>query len=98
MSDTYAAVYSVVLPRAHQVVDSFHVIALANRCLDLVRRRVQAERFGRRHKGNDPLYRARRVLVMGEEKLDQPATVRLWSLLELGDPGGEVAIALGLKG
>jgi len=98
MSNTYAAVYSVVLPRAHQVVDSFHVIALANRCLDLVRRRVQAERFGRRHKGNDPLYRARRVLVMGEEKLDQPATVRLWSLLELGDPGGEVAIALGLKG
>jgi len=97
MSATYAAVYSVVLPRADQVVDPFHVIALANRCLDSVRRRVQAERFGRRHKGNDPLYRARRVLVMGEEKLDGDATARLWSLLELGDPGGEVAIAYRVK-
>jgi transposase len=97
MSNTYAAVYSVVLPRADQVVDPFHVIALANRCLDSVRRRVQAERFGRRNKGNDPLYRARRVLVMGEEKLDEPATVRLWSLLELGDPHGEVAIAYRVK-
>lgn len=97
MSNTYAAVYSVVLPRAEQVVDCFHVIALANRCLDSVRRRVQAERFGRRHKGHDPLYRARRVLVMGEERLDEAATARLWSLLELGDPGGEVAIAYRVK-
>ena len=97
MSNTYAAVYSVVLPRADQVVDPFHVIALANRCLDSVRRRVQAERFGRRNKGNDPLYRARRVLVMGEEKLDEQATARLWSLLELGDPHGEVAIAYRVK-
>lgn len=97
MSPTYAAVYSVVLPRADQVVDPFHVIALANRCLDSVRRRVQAERFGRRHKGNDPLYRARRVLVMGEETLDAEATARLWSLLALGDPAGEVAIAYRVK-
>ncbi len=97
MSNTYAAVYSVVLPRADQVVDPFHVIALANRCLDSVRRRVQAERFGRRNKGNDPLYRARRVLVMGEDKLDGDATARLWSLLELGDPDGEVAIAYRIK-
>ena len=97
MSNTYAAVYSVVLPRADQVVDPFHVIALANRCLDSVRRRVQGERFGRRNKGNDPLYRARRVLVMGEDKLDEHATARLWSLLELGDPHGEVAIAYRVK-
>jgi transposase len=97
MSATYAAVYSVVLPRAAQVVDPFHLIALANRCLDSVRRRVQGERAVRRNKGADPLYRARRVLVMGEDKLDQEATARLWSLLELGDPNGEVAIAYRIK-
>ena len=97
MSNTYAAVYSVVLPKADQVVDHFHVIALANRCLDSVRRRVQAERAVRRNKANDPLYRARRVLIMGEEKLDEAATQRLWSLLELGDPNGEVAIAYRVK-
>jgi transposase len=97
MSRTYAAVYSVVLPRADQVVDPFHVVALANRGLDSVRRRVQAERSVRRNKGQDPLYRARRALVTGEEKLDEAATARLRSLLELGDPGGEVAIAYRVK-
>ena len=46
MSATYAAVYTVMLPKAHQVVDPFHVISLANRCLDAVRRRVQNEQTG----------------------------------------------------
>jgi len=93
MSATYAAVYTVVLPKASQVVDPFHAISLANRCLDSVRRRVQSEQLGHRGRRDDPLYRARRVLLMGEEKLDEDATARLASLLELGDPNAEVAIA-----
>jgi transposase len=97
MSATYAAVYSVVLPKAAQVVDPFHAISLANRCLDAVRRRVQAEQTGHRGRRDDPLYRARRVLLMGEEKLDDQASARLASLLELGDPGAEVAIAYRIK-
>jgi transposase len=97
MSATYAAVYSVMLPRADQVVDPFHVISLANRCLDSVRRRVQSEQTGHRGRRDDPLYRARRVLLTGEEKLDREATERLWSLLELGDPNAEVAIAYRVK-
>jgi transposase len=97
MSTTYAAVYSVVLPNAAQVVDPFHVVALANRCLDDVRRRVQTEQTGHRGRKDDPLYRARRVLLMGEEKLDDDATARLSSLLELGDPNAEVAIAYRVK-
>jgi transposase len=97
MSATYAAVYSVMLPKAHQVVDPFHLIALANRCLDGVRRRVQTEQTGHRGRRDDPLYRARRVLLMGEENLDAEATARLASLLELGDPNAEVAIAYRIK-
>ncbi len=97
MSATYAAVYSVMLPKAAQVVDPFHVISLANRCLDSVRRRVQIEQLGHRGRRDDPLYRARRVLLMGEEKLDAEATERLRSLLELGDPSAEVAIAYRIK-
>jgi transposase len=97
MSATYAAVYSVILPKAHQVVDPFHLISLANRCLDAVRRRVQNEQTGHRGRRDDPLYRARRVLLRGEERLDDKATDRLWSLLELGDPGAEVAIAYRVK-
>ncbi len=97
MSSAYAAVYSVVLPRATQVIDPFHVVSLANRCLDAVRRRVQSEQTGHRGRRDDPLYRARRVLLLGEEKLDDKAAQRLWSLLELGDPHGEVAIAHRIK-
>jgi transposase len=97
MSNTYAAVYSAMLPNALQVVDPFHAISLANRALDAVRRRVQHEQMGHRGRKDDPLYRARRVLLMGEEKLDDDANARLSSLLELGDPGGEVAIAYRIK-
>ncbi|MGH8995512.1 MAG: ISL3 family transposase, partial [Acidimicrobiales bacterium] len=97
MSATYAAVYSVVLPRAHQVVDPFHAVALANRALDAVRRRVQTETLGHRGRRDDPLYRVRRILLLGEEKLDAEKAERLASLLELGDPGGEVAIAYRVK-
>jgi transposase len=93
MSATYAAVYSVTVPRAFQVVDSFHCVQLANRCLDSVRRRVQSEQTGHRGRRDDPLYRARRVLLTGEEKLDAAAKERLFSLLSLGDPNAEVAIA-----
>jgi transposase len=97
MSVTYAAVYSVILPKAAQVIDPFHVIALANRCLDAVRRRVQSEQLGHRGRRDDPLYKARRALLIGEEKLSAEATVRLASLLELGDPAAEVAIAYRVK-
>src|SRR6202044_3816634 len=97
MSATYAAVYSVMLPKAAQVVDPFHVISLANRCLDAVRRRVQNEQTGHRGRRDDPLYRVRRALLTGEEKLDEHAASRLASLLALGDPNAEVAIAYRVK-
>ena len=70
---------------------------MANRSLDAVRRRVQTEQTGHRGRRDDPLYRARRVLLRGEEHLDAGATERLWSLLALGDPGAEVAIAYRVK-
>jgi transposase len=97
MSATYAAVYSVILPKAHQVVDPFHVVCLAGRSLDAVRRRVQNEQLGHRGRRDDPLYRARRVLLMGEERLDEKGAQRLSALLELGDPNAEVSIAYRVK-
>ena len=70
---------------------------LANRALDEIRRRVQREQTGHRGRRNDPLYRIRRVLLTGEERLDTKATQRLNSLLQLGDPHGEVALAYRVK-
>jgi transposase len=97
MSNTYAAVYTVILPKTVQVVDSFHVIQLANRALDDVRRRVQREQTGHRGRRDDPLYRVRRTLLTGEERLSDKANARLASLLALGDPNAEVAIAYRVK-
>jgi transposase len=97
MSPAYAAVYSVVLPEVTQVVDSFHAIQLANRCVDTVRRRVQNEQKGHRGRKHDPLYQVRRTLLTGEEKLSDDARERLMSSLELGDPHGEVVIAYMIK-
>jgi len=97
MSNLYAAVFRTTLPKALQVVDPFHFVQLANRTLDAVRRRVQIEQHGHRGRKDDPLFRARRVLLVAEEKLDDKASERLTSLLELGDPDGEVAIAHRIK-
>ena len=67
MSDAYAAVYSCVLPQARQVVDPFHVVKLAawrsTRCDDASR----SNKLGHRGRRDDPLYRARRLLLRGEE-------------------------------
>ena len=97
MSPAYAAVYSVALPRAAQVVDPFHVVSPGNRALDAVRRRVQRVQLGQLGHRDVPLYRVRRVLLMGEEKLSEHAAARQHSLLERGDPDGEVAISYRVK-
>jgi transposase len=97
MSNTYAAVYSVTLPKAKQVVDPFHCVQLANRALDDVRRRIQREQKGHRGRRDDPLFKLRRVLLTAQEKLEPEAQGRLTSLLALGDPNGEVAIAYLVK-
>jgi transposase len=57
----------------------------------------RGEQTGHRGRRGDSLYRARHVLLTGEDKLSAAATQRLWSLLELGDPGAEVAIAYRVK-
>ena len=97
MSNVYAAVYSAILPKAAQVVDPFHVISLANRALDAVRRRVQTDRpdtagaATTRSTGcEEPSSQAKRNSICS-------AAARLASLLALGDPDAEVAIAYRVK-
>jgi transposase len=53
------------------VADPFHVVAAVNRCVDHVRRRVQNELLGHRGRKDDPLYKIRRVLLTGSERLNQ---------------------------
>ncbi len=79
------------LPSATLVVDHWHVIRLANRTIDGVRRRVQNQTLGHRGRKNDPLYRVRRALLTGYERLSHHRFQWMCTLLEAGDPHGEVA-------
>jgi transposase len=72
------------------VVDPFHVTALANRCIDEVRRRVNQQLLDHRGRKHDPLYKIRRVLLTGQERLSDKAWGRLLDGLRLGDPNDEV--------
>ena len=75
MSGPYRVAYDRVLPHARQVADPFHVVRLANRSVDLVRRRVQNETLGHRGRKADPLYRKRRLLTMTQERFDAAVIV-----------------------
>jgi transposase len=97
MSRTYNAVFRVVTPKATRVIDRFHVMRHAILAVDECRRRVQQQRTGHRGRRHDPLYRARKLLVMRGSTRDAELQERLVGLLALGDPDGEVAFAYNLK-
>jgi transposase len=89
----YATALANEVPDAKLVVDHFHVIRLANAALDEVRRRVQHATLGHRGRKGDPLYRIRRRLLAGHERLGPDGFDRVLEWLAHGDPDGEVAIA-----
>jgi transposase len=89
----YATALANQVPDAKLVVDHFHVIRLANQALDEVRRRVQQATLGHRGRKGDPLYRIRRRLLVGHDKLSADGFERVMAWLDHGDPDGEVAIA-----
>jgi transposase len=93
LSAAYRAVFREMLSHVTRVADPFHVIKLANKALDDVRRRVQIEQNGHRGRKGDPLYRVRKLLLRATEKLDPRAAEKRDAQLALGDPNGEVSIA-----
>ena len=90
LHEPYRTGLSPHLAHAQRVADPFHVVGVANRCLDTVRRRVQQETLGHRGRKRDPLYRIRRVLLRGAERLDERGNRRMLLALRLGDPKDEV--------
>ncbi|BAU33125.1 ISL3 family transposase [Microcella alkaliphila] len=68
------------LPDAVPVMDPFHVVRLAGDALDVCRRRVQQDLFGRRGMKGDPLYQARRTLHTGASLLTDKQRDRLDAL------------------
>jgi len=90
LAESFRAGLSPDLDHAKRVADPFHVVRVANRCLDKVRRRVQNETLGHRGRKADPLYRIRKLLLAGTERLDDRGRDRLLLGLRVGDPHDEV--------
>jgi transposase len=91
--DPYRGYYNALvggLEAPEVVVDHFHVVRLGNQVVDEVRRRVQQETLGHRGRKHDPLYRIRRLLLTGEERLTDRGRQRLRAGLAAGDPDDEV--------
>lgn len=81
------------LGHARLVADPFHIVRLGNRAVDDVRRRTQQEQTGHRGRRGDPLYDIRKVLLTGNERLNDRARRRLDTALGHGDPKDEVLAA-----
>ena len=74
----------------HPFADPFHVVRLANLCVDQVRCRVQNETLGHRGRKHDPLYRIWKLLLTGAERLDEHGHDRVLLGPRVGDPHDEV--------
>jgi transposase len=89
LTESFRAGLSPHLDHARRVADPFHVVRVANRCLDTVRRRVQNETLGHRGRKADPLYRIRKILLTGSERVDEQGAERMLLGLRVGDPNDE---------
>ena len=58
--------------------------------MDTVRRRVQNETLGHRGRKHDPLYKIRKLLLTGSERLNERGRDRILLSLRTGDPNDEV--------
>ena len=90
LAESFRAGLSPHLDHARRVADPFHVVRVGNRCLDTVRRRVQNETLGHRGRKDDPLYRIRKILLTGNERLDDRGQQRMLLGLRVRDPDDEV--------
>jgi transposase len=97
LHEPFRAAFNAHLPHVTQVADPFHVVAVGTRVIDRCRRRVQNTTLGHRGRRHDPLYRARKLLSLAAERLDEAGSVKLRGLLAAGDPHGEVCEAWAVK-
>lgn len=90
LAESYRAGLSPHLNHCVRVADPFHVVRVANRCMDTVRRRVQNEQLGHRGRKRDPLFKIRKILLAGSERVTQGGVDRMLLGLRAGDPNDEL--------
>ena len=97
LHEPFRAALAARLPNATAIADPFHVVGVGTRVVDRTRRRVQRDTLGHRGHKRDPLYRARKLLTLAAERLDDHGTSKLRGLLASGDPAGQVYEAWAVK-
>jgi transposase len=90
LTESYRAGLTPHLTHVTRVADPFHVVRVANCCLDKIRRRVQNDTLGHRGRKDDPLFKIRKIMLTGRERLDERGTQRMLLGLRVGDPHDEV--------
>ena len=90
LHEPFRNAFEECVPDAVKVADPMHVVMAANRCPDKTRRRIQNEQLAHRGRKDDPLFGARKLLMLGAERLDARSRKRLDVLLAFGDPDGHV--------
>ena len=75
------------------VADVFHVVRLALQAMDEVRRRRQQQIHGHRGHKDDPLFKLRRVLRVGQERLKVSKLEQIFARLAAADTDDEVGAA-----
>jgi transposase len=81
------------LPRAKVAVDLFHVVQLAVKAVDDVRRRATREKYGRRGKEGDPEYGVKGLLKRNAESLSGQHFARVIETLDADGHGQQVLLA-----
>ena len=84
LAESYRAGLSPHLDHCTRVADPFHVVRVANRCMDSVRRRVQNQQLGHRGRKRDPLFKIRKILLAGSERVTPGGTDRMLLGLRAG--------------
>lgn len=81
------------LADATAVLDAFHVVALAGRAVDEVRRRIQQEIHGHRGRSGNPLYGIRNILRCAAERLTDKQHARLAAAIAADERHDAVHVA-----
>jgi transposase len=97
LAQSFRAGLSPHLDHAIRVADPFHVVRVANRCLDDVRRRVQNDTLGHRGRKNDPLYKIGKLLLTGSERLNERGRDRILLSLRNSDPNDDGISVIGRR-
>ena len=83
------AAFNAAVPKARQVADPFHVVRWATTPSTTCDAGPEPD-AGHRGRKDDPLYRARKLLLSASENITENGHTRLRGLLDAGDPYGEV--------